>query len=366
MDRRSFLAGAAAAGLTGTASTARGDAHRATPSRSWEIGPKGGFDTMRLVTRSVSPGPGQVAVKVSCSAIAARDLAIARGWFLQDKPADLVPLSEGVGVVAAIGPGVTRVRPGDRVTCCHFATWTDGAWSPAHYAVDIGNTVDGWLAEYALLPESGLVALPDAISNETAATLAGSGVTAWHALNEASRCKPGDVVLTLGTGGVSTWGLLLAKAAGARVAITSSSDEKLARMRALGADVTVNYRQTPDWGQAIAAQTGGADIVLENVGRETLDQSMLACAPNARIVMIGTAPLPERLPEMPGFYQKNLLLKAISNGNRRMLADMARAVAANRIEAVIARTFEFGQVPEAFEYMAASSHSGKVLIRHPG
>jgi NADPH:quinone reductase-like Zn-dependent oxidoreductase len=340
----------------------------ASSTRVWEIGARGGFDTLRQVSRETpQPGPGQVLVDVHMSGIAARDQAIVQGWFLEDKSPTLIPLSEGVGTILAVGPGEQRLQVGQRVTCCHFASWVDGPWTPANYAVDVGNTVDGWLGQQVLLPASGVVVVPDSISDATAATLSGSAVTAWHALHVVARVQPEDTVLSLGTGGVSSWGLLLAKAAGARVAVTSSSDAKLGRMRELGADITVNYRTTPDWGEAIYEATGGgATIVLENVGRKTLDQSMLAAGNNAMLVMIGTAPLPEQLPKMPGFYVKNLAMKAISNGSRRMLEDLLTAVAAQRLEGVVSARFSFSAAVEAFEAAAAGANVGKVLIAHKG
>jgi len=363
IDRRAFLTTAAAAAAASGSTAAMGAGRQR--ARVWEVGEKGGFDTMRLVERDVpAPGRGQVMVDVAMSAVAGRDQAIVRGWFLTDKPPTLIPLSEGVGTVIAVGEDVDRIKTGDRVVCCHFASWVDGPWTQANYAADVGNNIDGWLGEKVLLPESGLAVLPDNVSDETAATMTGSGVTSWHALHEVAQVKSGDVVLTLGTGGVSSWGLLLAKAAGARVVVTSSSDEKLEKMRGLGADYTVNYRKTPDWGKAVMELTGGVDIVLENVGRPTLDESMQACANNAMIVMIGTGPVPEQLPKMPGFYIKNLSMKAISNASRRMLEDMVRAVAANDIQAVIGGRYAFSDAVEAFEFMSQSSHIGKVIIDH--
>ena len=366
IDRRRFLAAsAAAAGAAVPLASAAANAAAAQPVRVWEIGPKGGFDTLRLATRSLrAPARGEVLVDVHMSGIAARDQGIVQGWFLEDKPPTLIPLSEGVGTVSQVGEDVEHVQVGDRVTCVHFARWISGPWTPANYVVDVGNTVDGWLGERVLLPASGVTRVPDAVSDATAATLSGSGLTAWHALHEVARVKAGDTVLTLGTGGVSSWGLLLAKAAGARVVVTSSDDGKLEQMRALGADLTVNYRRDRDWGNTVHAATGGVDIVLENVGRLTLDDSMKACGNNAMLVMIGTGPLPERLPEMPGFYIKNLGMRAISNGSRLMMEDLLKAVAANRIEAVIGEVFGFDAVVAAFEQAASSSHIGKILIDH--
>lgn len=365
MNRRDFITSTTLASVTAAAATAAQAETDPVQTSAWQIGPAGDFDTMRLVDIELNaPLAGEAIVEVAYSAIAGRDGAIARGWFLRDLPPTLVPLSEGVGTVVAIGPGEERIKVGDRVTCAHFANWVDGAWTPDNYRLDIGNTADGWLARHAKLPSTGLIALPDGVDDTTAATMSGSGVTAWHALQEKARVKSGETVLSLGTGGVSSWGVLLAKAAGARVAVTSSSDEKLALMRKIGADFTVNYRRDPDWGKTIFDLTGGVDVVLENVGRPTLDQSMLACGPNARIVMIGTGPLPKTLPKMPGFYMKNISLVAISNGSRTMLEDMARAIDANQIPALVGATFAFEDAPAAFEYAAKSSHAGKVLIKH--
>ena len=367
VDRRRFIKGAV--GVTALAASGQTMAQsvgRKRP-RFWEVGEAGDFGTLRLVERDPPPlAAGQVRIQVLATALAGRDLAIARGWFLENKPPTLVPVSEGVGRVVEVGAGVRRIKPGDRVVSVHFAGWVDGPWTPANYALDVGNTIDGWLADQVILPESGLVRVPDNVSDYTAATMVGSGVTVWNALHEVARVKPGETVLSLGTGGVSTWGLLLAKAAGARVVMTSSSEEKLAQMRDLGADITVNYRRTPDWGEAVQAQTGGVDVVLENVGRETLDQSMLGCGYNARVVMIGTARLPDQLPKMPGFYIKNLSMKAISNGSQHMMTEMMRAVSANNIRAVVGRVFEFEDAVAAFKFMAASRHIGKVVIRHTG
>ena len=359
------MAGSALASVA-TAAAGAGTAEAgAIQTTAWQIGPKGGFDTMRRVDVELpAPVSGEAIVEVAWSAIAGRDGAIARGWFLRDLPPTLIPLSEGVGTVVALGPGETRIRLGDRVTCAHFPLWVDGAWTPDNYRVDVGNTADGWLTRHAKLPTSGLLTLPAGVDDTTAATMSGSGVTAWHALHEKARVRSGETVLSLGTGGVSSWGVMLARAAGARVAVTSSSDAKLALMRELGADFTVNYRSDPDWGKTLFAQTGGVDVVLENVGRPTLDQSMHACGNNARIVMIGTGPLPKKLPEMPGFYMKNLHMVGISNGSRVMLEDMARAIEANGISALIGKTFAFDDAPAAFEYASRSAHAGKVLIRH--
>jgi NADPH:quinone reductase-like Zn-dependent oxidoreductase len=372
-SRRDVLLGSAAAGVaigtaTGTLAAAetRG-ARSARKVRVFELGEQSGIESLRLVERPApTPARDEAIVRVRFSSINARDIGITQGIFLGKKPANRIPLSEGAGEVIAVGEGVGNVRIGDRVTGCHYANWQDGAWHPANFDADIGSTLDGWLGEEVALPARTLVKLPDNVSDETAATLASSAVTAWHALNHVAQVRAGDTVLTLGTGGVSTWATLLAKAAGARVVVTSSSDEKLARLRALGADLTVNYRTIAEWGKAVqrAADGRGADVVLENVGRATLDESMNASANNAAIVMIGTGPLPPQLPKMPGLYAKNLSLKAISNGSRRMLEELLAAIATNSLQAVVERQFDFGDARLAYEYQRSGDRVGKVLIRH--
>lgn len=359
------LAAAATPAPAAETSKPRGARAAATTTRAWVIGNPAGIGNLKLIDRPLrSPGPGEVQIEVHASSINARDKGIVARFFPVGTHKADVPLAEGSGRVVAVGAGVTRIAPGDRVTSVHFPTWVDGRWDPSVYEADVGNTLDGWLADRIVLPESGLVKLPDAITYEGAATLASSGVTAWHALSVVANVKPGQIVLSLGTGGVSTVGVQLAKMAGARVVVTSSSDEKLERMKALGADWTVNYRTTPEWGDAVMKLTGGVDVVLENVGRATLDQSMNACGNGATLVMIGTGPLPAKLPTLPGLYTKNLMMKGISAGSRRMFEDLLAALAANRWQPVIEKTFEFADAIAAFREMERSDHVGKVLIRH--
>lgn len=340
-------------------------------TRAWEIGEQKGPDTLRLVTRPKPvPGPKQALVRVTATSINARDHGLISNLFpfpRGRRPDTRIPISEGAGVVEAVGSEVTNVKPGDRVTGCHFSYWLDGPWDPDQsYIGDVGNNVDGWLTEHAALYAPALVRLPDNLSEEAACTFVSSGVTAWHALFEAARVKPGDVVLSLGTGGVSSFGVQLAKSAGATVVVTSSSDEKLAAMKAEGADIGVNYRSNPEWGQAVLDATGGrgVDIVLENVGRRTLDQSLTAAANNAFVVMIGTDRLPEQLPKMPGFYMKNISMKAISNASVRMLSDMVKGYAASGRQPIISKRFAFEEADEAFRFQRQHDGIGKVIIQH--
>ena len=339
--------------------------------RVYEIGEQKGPETLRMVERPVpAPGPGQALIKVVSTSINARDHGLISNRFpipRGRRPDTRIPISEGAGVVAAIGEGVTQVQVGDRVTATHFSSWVKGPWDPEQsYIGDIGNNVDGWLAEMALLPAHALVKLPEGVSEETAATFVSSGVTAWHALYEVARVKPGDIVLSLGTGGVSSFGVQLAKMSGAKVVVTSSSDAKLEAMKKHGADIGINYRTTPDWGRAVIEATDGhgADIVLENVGRRTLDQSLTGAAVNAYVVLIGTDRLPEELPKMPGFYMKNITMKAISNASVEMLNDMVQAYGVSGLTPPISKRFSFEDAAKAFEYQREHDDIGKVIIQH--
>jgi NADPH:quinone reductase-like Zn-dependent oxidoreductase len=252
------------------------------------------------------------------------------------------------------------------VICAHFATWIDGAFSPAFFGTDLGVTRDGWLAEAVAVPAAALVKVPDAIPDTQAGTLVASGVTAWNALIEFGRLKAGETVLALGTGGVSITAPQIAKAAGARVAITSSSDEKLARARELGADITINYRTTPDWPAALLAETGGAgaDIVVETGGFATLTQSIAAAAAGGRIAIIGALAgnAADGLPNYGSIIGKNLLIGGIASGSRAMLARLLNAAEINNIVPVIDSSFAFDDAPAAYAHLKSGTHLGKVVI----
>jgi NADPH:quinone reductase-like Zn-dependent oxidoreductase len=331
----------------------------------YDIGDQTGLASLTASERpDPAPGPGDVVLRVRAVCLNHRDLNIVSGLYGPKKPATRIPVSDGIGEVVALGDGVSGVKLGDRAICGHFVTWLDGAFTPSVFARDIGVTLDGWLAEQIVVPASALVLVTDSISDERAVPLGAAGLTAWHALVEVGKIKAGDLVLALGTGGVSIMALQLAKLHGARVAITSSSDEKLAQARALGADVCVNYRTNPDWATAVA-QAGGADIIVETGGLATLSRSIAAAAPNGRIVLIGAlGGVPEQvLPNFSTIIGKNLVLRGITAGNRRMLADLVRAVDAGGLVPVIGRTFDFAEAGAAYAYLKSGACLGKVLIR---
>lgn len=355
-------AGASAAGRSSGNSTA-------THGRAWTIGTQEGLASLALQAREwPAPGPGQVLVKIRVAALNHRDLLIAANKYGPGKPATRVPLSDGAGVVTAVGEGVEAVRIGDRVTAPHFAHWLDGAYNPGIFGFDLGNSADGWLAEHSLLPATALVRIPDSLSDGDAAALGAAGITAWTVIQTLGQAKPGDVVLTLGTGGVAILALQIARMFGARVAITSSSDDKLALARRLGAEITVNYRKTPQWSAAVLEATGGrgADIIVETVGLGTLEQSAACAAPNARIGLLGglAQPLEGSGGAKPwgALIAKNLLIKGITSGSRRQLEDLLRAAASTGMKPHVDRVFPFAEARTAYQYLDDAAHVGKVLI----
>jgi len=316
-------------------------------------------------------GPGEALLRVRLVCLNHRDLLAVSGAYGAPRPAHRIPLSDGVGEVLSVGLGVQGLAAGDRVVCSHFVDWLSGDWSPAYLAQDLGISRDGWLAERIVVPAAALVRLPASLSDEQAVVLPAAGVTAWRALVSLARIKAGDLVLTLGTGGVSLLVLQIARLHGARVAITSSSDDKLARMRELGADITVNYRRQPDWAAALLAANGGAgaDIIVETGGAATLAQSVAAAAPNARIALVGALGGAAR--QDPALWQtlllKNLQLFGVTSGSRAMLAELVRAVAARPWPALIHRSFDFDQAAAAYACLKAAAHIGKIAIRiNPG
>lgn len=332
----------------------------------WEVGEQKGIASLRAATHNdPETKPGHAVVKVYASALNHRDLMIAeKKYGANVRPPTHVPLSDGAGEVIAVGEGVRNVKIGDRVVANMFANWVDGPWMPGLFSADYGNTIDGWAAERLSAPAHSLSKIPDHLSWEEAATVASAGVTAWNNLYPLGNMKAGDTVLVLGTGGVSIWGLQIAKAGGARVIVTSSSDDKLARAKKLGADITINYKTNPDWDKAVLAETGGygADIVIETVGTGTLTRSLNAAAFNGRIGMIGG--LEQGQPQIFPLVGKNLHLFGITVGSVRMLHDLNACIAAAKIKPVVDKVFAFDEMPKAYQYLADAEHIGKVVIKH--
>lgn len=334
---------------------------------AWELGERKGIASLRRASRPQPlPGPGQVLITVRASALNNRDLAIVSGGYgVRPRPATMIPLGDGVGVVTALGADVTGFNIGDRVSCPHFVNWLDGRYDPRVLEQDLGSSTDGWLADRVVRPAASLVRVPDELSDVEAAAMPAAAVTAWFTLQQFAQVQAGETVLTLGTGGVSVMALQIARMAGARVVITSSSDAKLERMRALGAQITVNYRTHADWEKRVLEATDGrgVGVVVDTVGGSSLDRSLACTAPNARIGLIGALDGAISTTLRP-VTLRNLLLRGITSGSRRTLEDVLRAFAANNIKPLVDRVFPFAEAPAAYEFLKSGGHVGKIVISH--
>lgn len=309
------------------------------------------------------PGPYDVLVRIRAASLNYRDHAIVTGKYRYDLDHDTIPCSDGAGEVVSVGPHVTRFQPGDRVISTFFQTWIDGI--PPKNRSALGAPLDGTLAEYVSLHEDGWVAMPDCLSFEEAATLSCAGATAWNALMVAGRAiKPGDTVLSLGTGGVSMFALQFATSAGARVIVTSSSDEKIERARSLGAFEGVNYKTHPDWEKEVQRLTGGrgVDCVVENGGIGTLAKSFLCVGWGGKISLIGVLAGPDGQANPHDLMFKSASLHGIGVGSRSSLEQLIRAIEVNRIKPVIDKVFPFVDAPDAFRYQATQAYVGKIVI----
>jgi NADPH:quinone reductase-like Zn-dependent oxidoreductase len=332
--------------------------------RAYELQPGEGFDALTLVERPAPAlGPSDVRVRVRAVSLNFRDLNMVKG--ARKRKAPIVPASDGAGEVVEVGAAVTRHKPGDRVAGAFFPTWLSGDLSDYHHARALGGGQDGMLAEEVVLPESAWVAMPARLSFEAAATLPCAGVTAYHALFEAAHLRAGDVVVVQGTGGVSMFGLQLAKAAGARVIVTSSSEAKRERARALGADHVIDYKADLAWGETARAWTGGrgADVVIEVGGPGTFDQSVAALRYGGTMSILGVLTGLRGEVNTYGVFHKALRVAGVYVGSVAMFEGLVRALEANRIDPIIDRTFGFGEVKEAYAYLASAAHFGKVVIR---
>jgi NADPH:quinone reductase-like Zn-dependent oxidoreductase len=333
--------------------------------KTWRVAAGSGVEGLKIQNEAPAAlGPTSVRVRLRAATLNYRDLMVLKGWYPVSGTGPLVPGSDGAGDVIETGSAVTRFKVGDRVTTSFFPDWVEGRMSLPRIATALGAGGAGTLGEEIVLDERGLIATPAHLDYAQAASLTCAGVTAWNALFETGGIKPGQTVLLLGTGGVSIWALQLARAAGVRVIITSSSDAKLERARALGADVFINYTDIPEWSAEVRRITGGegVDLVLEVGGEKTAAQSLASVRMQGTVVIIGG---------VSGFggaiNPRSLIVGAtrvqgVYVGSRQMHEDLARFVAGAKIVPVVDKVFDFGAAPDAYRHFEAGKHFGKVGV----
>jgi NADPH:quinone reductase-like Zn-dependent oxidoreductase len=333
-----------------------------------------GLDGLLLKEHDVPvPGPGKVLVRVRACSLNFRELTIlVLGYYPLPIRPDVVPVSDGAGEVVAIGEGVTLAKVGDRVAGAIFPYWHNGPFE-LHTSDQLGGSLDGMLTEYALLPEEGIVHIPDHLSFEEAATLPCAAVTAWNAVTGGQPVLAGDTMLTLGSGGVSLFALQLAKTLGARVIATTSSAEKAERLKALGADEVINYRTTPDWHMAVRALTDGrgVDHVVEVGGPNTIVQSIKSVRFEGEISLIGAVArdTPADNNSIPDLYNAAIInvarLRTIAAGSCSQFRAVTQAIAVSKLRPVIDCVFPFEEAKAAYQYYQQSQPFGKVVITLP-
>lgn len=310
-------------------------------------------------------GPGQVLIQVEAASLNYRDLLIVLGHYNPKMHLPRIPASDGAGVVKAIGEGVTRVKPGDRVCGSFMQNWIDGRTSQEKIRGALGGDIDGMLAEEVALHEQGLVKIPDYLSMEEAATLPCAALTAWNALVNAAHLTAGETVLIQGTGGVSIFALQFAKSMGARVLGTSGSYPKLERARSLGLDAGVNYRTQPEWAKWVIEQTNGqgADVIVEVGGAGTFSQSLAAVRIGGTVAQIGVLTQSSEPLHIPLILHKQVHVQGIYVGSRAQFEAMNRALEQNRIQPVIDNVYAFHDLPAALRHMQSATHFGKIVLR---
>lgn len=332
--------------------------------RSYQIN-EFGIDNLQTVEQDVPvPGEGEILVRMRAASLNYRDVMVANGAYNPRMKLPAIPFSDGSGDVVEIGKGVSSWKKGDRICSVVIPGWQNGGPTAAGAKTAIGaGGPTGVLREYAVFAEDAVVAAPGRLSYEEAASLPCAAVTAWHALVISGRTKPGDTVLTLGTGGVSVFAVQFAKALGARVISTSSSDEKIERVRALGADETINYRETPDWEKRVIELTNGlgVDHVVEVGGTGTLGRSVKAVRTGGHIALIGALDMAGEFNPIPVFM-KGLRVQGIFVGSREMFEEMCAFISQKELRPVIDKKFAFADAKAALHYMDSGSHFGKIVV----
>jgi NADPH:quinone reductase-like Zn-dependent oxidoreductase len=334
----------------------------------FEIRDRFGLDQLQAGERpQPEPAPGEALVRIRAASLNYRDLLVVEGKYNPRMKLPRVPASDGAGEIVAVGSGVSDWKAGDRVVLPFFPAWREGPLTRVKAASALGGEVDGVLREFVTIPADCLLPIPGHLDFIQAAALPCAAVTAWHGLFVAGALQPGQTVLLQGTGGVSIFGLQLAKVAGARVILISSSDAKLERARALGADETINYKTEPDWEKKVLALTGGegVDLTLEVGGAGTLSRTLRATRYGGRISQIGVLSGIAGDVQIGPILHKTLQINGIYVGSHAMFADLNRVLAQHRIEPVIDRVFDFAETPSAFRYFQEGRHFGKVCVTLP-
>ncbi|CAM3537405.1 NAD(P)-dependent alcohol dehydrogenase [Paenibacillus lupini] len=329
---------------------------------------QGGFGLDHVMEADLpipSPGPGHVLIQIQAVSLNSRDTGVIDGFYEPNRTEPLIPVSDGVGRIIALGEHADKFQVGERVSGIFTQSWTIGEPTQENWVSTLGSPLDGMLAEYVVLPEEGLVRVPEHLTDEEAATLACAGVTAWHAIAEEGQVKAGDIVVVQGTGGVSLFALQFAKLLGATVIVTSSSDEKLERAKALGADYGINYRTNPEWDQAVLAYTQGrgADHIVDLGGASTLNRSISALKVGGQVSIIGilSGAAVEDFAIVPAIIRK-ARLQAINVGSREMFERMNAVIEQHGLRPVMDRSFPFSQSLDALRYLAQGSAFGKISI----
>jgi len=325
-----------------------------------------GIDALAQVEREIpKPNAGEVLIKVKAASLNYRDFMMVTGLYNPRMSLPRVPLSDGAGEVIAVGEGVSRFRISDRVAAAFMPKWIDGTVTVEAAKSALGGSIDGMLAEYIAISADGIVKIPGHLSFEEAATLPCAALTAWNSLVNVGNLKAGDTVLVQGTGGVSVFALQFAKMFGARVIATSSSNEKLERVKELGADEIVNYKETPDWDKYILEITNreGVDHIVEVGGAGTLNKSLNAARLGGTIGLIGVLAGASAEINTTTMLMKGLRVQGIFVGSRKMFEDMNRAIEVNNLKPVIDKVFSFDEAKEALKHLESGAHFGKVVIK---
>ncbi|MDA3858321.1 MAG: NAD(P)-dependent alcohol dehydrogenase [Roseovarius sp.] len=335
--------------------------------RVFQIEGDWGIDNLKLSDRSKPTcGPGQVLVAMRMAALNSRDLIVPeRGYGRATGELPLIPVSDGVGEVVEIGNGVTRVAVGDRVCPTYFQNWTSGEPTPERFASALGGPLDGVMADFICLSAEGVVKVPDYLSDGEAATLPCAALTAWSAVVTHGQTRAGDKILVQGTGGVALFALAFAKLQGAHVTVISSSDDKLARVRDMGADATINYRSEEDWARAsrpLTADRGGFDTIIELGGAKTLPLSLRAVRPGGTLSMIGVLSGLNIEASLGLIVARQVRLQGVTVGHRDGFEAMLRAMEQHRVRPVLGETFAFEDLKDAMTHLRTGGHFGKTIL----